>query len=642
MFYETTIQRICDGGGAIDSSGRKLSFMGNLPVSEGDSVWTDGNVIFGHVKTENTPLIPISQIKIPVLGAEGLRGYIRQYGNYKEYDIVQDGWIANTDKLFEHGETEYNGKKVIDAEISDEGDLYIATEGFYSCNQAKIYKNHLYRRLFARTSGHPEQAGGAPLALTHAVNYEAISYEGEEVTLGSGITDTDIAISYEGEKITVAAENEKNDSVVFYKNAQMFDTLNLKPYAELATLKAMELKEEIMSRSNKEENAINYTKQPDPPVDFVASSYARISSVKIDKSGDWEAIITASAYGYCFPYLSLDGSIFADSFPNGEDKIFSSDLEECMYNFEYVVYRMNEFSELAIEKYPAFTGTKKVDGEYTAEYKQYILDKVQYYIPLARFRYHMWFPQMFNVFLVYKLRNGLIENIIQSSYGGGYPIELSNSEWNEKSYISSRLAYAFVLNEEEKKSYTFPLDALYYYRAEGLKLKEIYAMEDNKKIATINQNINSNLHEDHYEAIVGFPLETYITIDNTAQSLADKYSNGNIDHIWGRQIFKVRLRYKYITPENEEEVYDLYPKKEKYSYLSAWLQKGDEEDVQLHHALNFNHNFSKLKGESYLIGLHNGKLLKVTGDNVEVLGDKLKNFRLRELKNIAKAKEQLQ
>ena len=47
----------------------------------------------------------------------------------------------------------------------------------------------------------------------------------------------------------------------------------------------------------------------------------------------------------------------------------------------------------------------------------------------------------------------------------------------------------------------------------------------------------------------------------------------------------------------------------------------------------------KLSDGKYLFGNHGGKLYLKTGDNIQEVGDNLKNFRLEELKNMKKAKE---
>ena len=50
----------------------------------------------------------------------------------------------------------------------------------------------------------------------------------------------------------------------------------------------------------------------------------------------------------------------------------------------------------------------------------------------------------------------------------------------------------------------------------------------------------------------------------------------------------------------------------------------------------------KLKNGNYLLGAYGGKLYIKTPKGIQEVGDGLKNLRLAELKNITKAKEQLQ
>ena len=85
--YKTRIRSLYPGG-AIDSSGKKLSFIGNLPVEEGDEVWTDGTVIFGneHIKGESF-LTSADGTGIPVVAVkndEGFMGFIRKNGRRKK------------------------------------------------------------------------------------------------------------------------------------------------------------------------------------------------------------------------------------------------------------------------------------------------------------------------------------------------------------------------------------------------------------------------------------------------------------------------------------------------------------------------------------------------------------------------------
>ena len=119
MFYSTKIKSL-GAGGAIDINGRWLRFIGRLPVKEGDTVYTDGNIIFGNAPPKGAPMIVPELCAIPVLGEAELRGYFTTNGKYKSYEIAQDDWIVNSDKKFSHGAEFFNRDEVIDADITND------------------------------------------------------------------------------------------------------------------------------------------------------------------------------------------------------------------------------------------------------------------------------------------------------------------------------------------------------------------------------------------------------------------------------------------------------------------------------------------------------------------------------------------
>ena len=122
MFYQTQIKSI--GAGSIkNEQGKTLYFAGYLPCKVGDYVWTDGNFVFGHMPIRGTPLILHKTTGgIPVLGdLDSLRGYFNKSGDFKSYNIAVDNWIVNDDEKFYHG-----SEDLLDAEVADDGDLLTA------------------------------------------------------------------------------------------------------------------------------------------------------------------------------------------------------------------------------------------------------------------------------------------------------------------------------------------------------------------------------------------------------------------------------------------------------------------------------------------------------------------------------------
>lgn len=115
MFYQTQVSKLITGG-IIDTNGRQLRFCGNLPVSEGDYVWTDGTVVFGHVPIRDTPILQPIEGGIPAAFADD-KGYFSKTGRFSKYSIAVDKtephWIVNGKRKYFHSDT-----RVFDAEIS--------------------------------------------------------------------------------------------------------------------------------------------------------------------------------------------------------------------------------------------------------------------------------------------------------------------------------------------------------------------------------------------------------------------------------------------------------------------------------------------------------------------------------------------
>lgn len=134
MFFKTQISKV-NVNSAVDVSGRRLVFAGNLPCQAGDFVWTDGRVIFGNTQTQAAPyFFNDSTGGVPVL-TDTLRGYFDKNGNFKSYKIANDNWIVNDQKIFAHGNSD-----IYDAEISYDGDLLTAE--LINSSLMRVYKNN--------------------------------------------------------------------------------------------------------------------------------------------------------------------------------------------------------------------------------------------------------------------------------------------------------------------------------------------------------------------------------------------------------------------------------------------------------------------------------------------------------------------
>lgn len=605
-FYQTQLKSVGNGA-AVDVEGKHLTFIGDYPCQAGDTVWTDGKIIFGHVPIRGTALTTPELGGIPVL-ADKLRGYFDKNGMFKKYSIAEDDWITNDKRLFRHGEVDVDAKKIIDAEVSTTGKLLTVTDGIFRKNQYVKYDNHMY---IQRTYGIDENM--ETYQVFHSVN----GFLSEEITLG-------------------VDDEDRDTDIVFYENNIPTQNVNLKQYADLAAELALSVKDKIMQQSDSETPVVNWTNQPPPPEDFIAVSTAKVATMHLHKNGDWDAVIISSAYGYCFPYVVFDASIFLASFPPNafstfhtyqEAKPFIWALETCLANFEYVVYEEKKLPvTFNAEKYQEFPGNKTLIWDW---YHVYLVKAADYYMQRAKFKYRRWFPMMFNACKIIKVHNGEVTDTIYSKAGGGHSLNLDKYSWDART-VYYRQSDDFIVEEPEvNNSWQFPLDENYFFKANGLKLEAVYNSKG-EKIVDIPAEISSDFNKNFFEAYFLYPMETDSKLDRNANWLAEN-QQVELSEIWGAIISTPKLHYKKISNDGVQELWDWTPPNN--DFLSGWFKENAED-------LRINHCFTKLKNSEYLLGTYEGDLFKFkTNDETEKVDSNLKNFRLRELKKVTNAKK---
>lgn len=195
MFYQTQVKSIIQGG-VIDVHGKTLSLIGNKFVKQGDFVWTDGKVVFGHTPIRGGGILPVEPNGVPVLGwfiteikpseigvinehiIDFFAGYFTNQGNYislvgfwrsnREYvpkKMKGLSWIVNNNHFYYHDNDKFlpdysnyfgvaystNGGVIIDAEIAaDTGALYTVIADTSSFNKSpKTYYSYYYRGNFS-------------------------------------------------------------------------------------------------------------------------------------------------------------------------------------------------------------------------------------------------------------------------------------------------------------------------------------------------------------------------------------------------------------------------------------------------------------------------------------------------------------
>lgn len=635
MFYQIPYRKNCG-----------LRFIGNLPANEGDLVWTDGNVIFGHVPRKGSHFIPVHQSSFPVEGFLDFKGFVSQSGIFHYYkDFIADNWIVNNEDNFKHGTEILDGQRVIDAIITDDNDFFVAKEGFFLKNQTRSWRNPLwYSDITFNTKVSDLQDivnGICPFSVLGQFNYGA----GKTLYLGPQ--------DYLGE--------DKNDDIVITKNDIVFSRFNLKTFADLTVDEALSVRDKIMAQSVKE--GFNLINTDTPPDSFIASVFARPLAFNINQNGDWDALIYSSAYGFCFPYFSFDYSMFTGSFPNGEDKVFSENLIDCLNLFERQVFT-NRIIPLDFERYPNFIGeTKDDEDNYLPEYKQYILDKCAYYVPKARFKHNLWFPALFTASILFKVHNGSIIDILRTFSGGGiYNSYLAYLECNETRIVTRNVCKISVDTKNVRKPIEFPIDDNYYFIMNDARFSAIHNSQG-EKILDLSGLLGLDFGQtDEYyiSCPPSLTIPSVRIIDPFADYWASQWGtsrsyiqNQNTVSFWEFCDIPL-LTYKIFSPESVEPSWSpFYVFPDSLQGHCGWLKfRQLRKPISTAYDFFASDNlfsgffdwfrlkpcFAVLNGGQFLFGLRGYPLYKIDANgNAELLCYELKNFRLNKLKHKAKA-----
>lgn len=560
MFYQTVLQYVGNGG-AIDVQGKRLSFIGYLQVQAGDSVWTDGKIIFGNVPPKGSSNILDDSLKVPILGDE-LCGYITKTGKYKKYPIAEEDteWTVNDKKNFEYG----NSENLLDAEISK----------FTDENE----KNILY-----------------------------------------------------------SANSTKKHSIVnFYKNNDLVETIDLSENFNIAeqygTNKANEI---VNTDSNRFQQIVS-----DSTWSYYGYSQpaninkSQILGLRIDDEGNCHAIVacwysssfevlryySAKNYDFYHKYESNHyrvGDPSTESFlanlphvPDLIDDIINriTDIYEETYIFDYTSNPKEGYSRTRSSKArPIFSCYSYV----LAYFKNWNLEKIIDYD---------YFQTFFKV--TDRFEDGLIESATPTAWQVGtsrYVFGASLGWHTTEVYEDTEDITYYDLEEHEEEFYnsgfvksslfnifTFPLQDGYTAKMTVWQIKAIYDKEG-KKICGELPILDTSAYMASY-----FAYENEGNVDVDWQLARRTYIN--------EQIFTGKWR----SEENKQCGF--------YYYLN-----------RLQDYLMPNVSITKLSKTKYLIGVHGGNLyLSENGEIKKIINetdwDNLKNFRLRELKSIKKAK----
>lgn len=633
MFYATTIKSIGNTG-VVDTQGRYLSFIGNLPVKAGDTVYTDGKVIFGHAPPKGSPAIFDEPSGVPVLADENLtdedndelRGYFTKRGKYKRYSIKGDDWITNSEKKYSHDDDEEeDDEDIIDAEITEDGDEIIVKSGIYQDS--------------------------------YTLDVTQVTWAINDNRLGSTGSHNDI-FSSGGCAVTKETLGSKDFPVEqmpaqIFKNGTKIADFDLKPFADDVSARALQCAAEIMEKDYTVEDvqdndvgteykslyggvwhsseymtieditqgrwrstmlvaqasAFGYSidgnpllfytpprvidegaySQPANP--FIAYTSAHILTSNVDEKGNFSGVIFASAYGYCFPHIK----------PRFRTAIFS---------------RINSVYQKSVEIYEwkcvpvGVTCIYKVDGD-NAELN----------------------PVAIRFFGGIGGENSAITVSETARFwnSGSWSDAGSQSLHVTKGFTQRPFELLPSLQAQELDDVFFPVGEG-FYQIDNFGRLTFYD-SDKKKVAE-NIPVHDNFY--HLEIENGyFPQEVYLHYFNERPYQRGKLytSDGEFEVVYVQpRDQQTGTDHKKIQSQQGTVLGDAQP----IPPMDGYYIKQDDGTFQ---PLNFTPLFYQFKNGDCLCGVRGGKLYLVNNDDVTEVGDGVKNFRLRELKNIRKAKK---
>ncbi len=617
MFYVTQIKSVGEGG-VIDVQGRRLNFIGYLPVKAGDSVYTDGKVIFGNAPPKGAPAIFEEPSGVPVLADEDssgnaeLRGYFTNRGKYKNYRIAGDDWITNSKKKYSHDDGE--DETIIDAEITEDGDEIVVKKGIYQdsrtlettyvigcINDAYLFRDKIDSSLCISLVGYgvmKEKLGSELFPNTQT----------PAQILKNGKTDKEIDLEFfakdvEQRALLCADEIMKNSYSV--EDVQSNDLTPLSQVQERYGVSYMTLPQVTDDSRRFSDyilvpgsylgwlgvNLVNYYNDRQinepaylpPSAPFIAYSSAHILTSNFDND-DFSGVVFASAYGYCFPYIrprfTLIDSVLATPDPVGHP------VYNKIYEWKCVPFGMSCFYKVGKDNSNlepvAFRDFGGANSTVT------ISETVNFQYPVSR-----------------------------------------NTNISFTSAFSTRQLELMTNFETQDISDVFLPVGEGFYKMDKFGRLTFY---DSKK-NLVDENIP--VHDDFYHIEIEdgyFLQDRYLQHFNDKPRLKCKVytSDGEIEEA------RIRLRDTDTLGTVKGNGNWVEGAEVTVPPMDGYYIKQDDGTLD---PLNFTPLFYQFKNGDCLYGVRGGKLYLKTKDGIEIVGDGVKNFRLRELKKISKAKK---
>lgn len=272
-------------GGVIDNNGRNLRVIGNIPIQPGDTVWTDGRIVYGHrpVRPNVKPQTQKSGIPFFCIDKNRQGGYITANGNVKIIDNVSTfnylhTWLyTDPDKVY----YEYFYKQGVGTDFYL--DMLCTSDTVLTAEYTNLDEafNGLPNKDFSRNGQKYNDAAFLAINLIYLQS-------GENFTLGK----------QDGNKVY------SNPRITIKKNGNVISSFTLTNYL-FAIEKIQEIYLSYDSYEEEVEKRYTWTGTYDGVVCdiFIGSVVVQVLNFHFtDTSGAWEMVILSVAQGSCAPH----------------------------------------------------------------------------------------------------------------------------------------------------------------------------------------------------------------------------------------------------------------------------------------------------------------------------------------------------
>lgn len=599
MFYATRIQSVGNGY-AVDVQGKSLSFIGDLPVKVGDTVYTDGNIIFGHFAKRGAPAFFYDggASGIPVL-ADNLRGYFTLNGVWKDYRIAGENWLTNAKKLYRHDSGNDN---VIDAEIArDETDAEI---GCYT-----VEKNISLTPTEDETANDENFYTYKTGSIPHAwlIKDRAEAYVDAEKIVVQAFDLSAVNADYARFDDTVL----KECTLAIKKDGSTIQSLQLSQLVE-------EIEDEV-----KKYVSIDI---PDHDIQDHIKSRAVINSFKILPDGTWDALI------------------FIEAFAERDTRTNAYTEYNGTYDTETKRVYMKDFTY-----HPSDNPQDIVDQFHAIGWTSLTVDDIKYVSGLANSLYSTFYqatkPWVMLITTTrattYSIAKDAGEFIYNTTAHCKLLYRISSDGECIKLYENSKFTPLYMTEHSIENYGSSNSTVRKYNTADRFpyvsSIHHPVTMTGTRQVIEIFNLYGVNPMKTFRSGeIVTSPYDSiFYRFDSRELSDAPDYDNG-INYAEPEFFFPVQDGYQVKILNYGEQNY--------WTFGGIFDEDGNQvvgeifQDYYIAHKDNY--SFVPLRGNQFLLGLREKQIFKINANGYATeLADNLRNFRLRELNQISKAKK---